>query len=712
MWALSILPDEMFEDGYAGPALGLEFAGRVTRVGSAVLHLKPGDAVAGLGGGAFATHVVVDAELVAPLPATLGVESAAAVPVAFLTAYYGLIACAGLQPGEWALVHGGAGGVGLAALQIALWRGARVIVTASSPEKRALARALGAAYAFDSRSGGFVDEVMRATGGRGVSVVLNSLAGEAMERSLGLLQPFGRFVELGKRDYLADTPIGLRPFRRNLSYFGVDLDQLLSARPEAARRLLDEVMALFASGELRPPPYAVFSHDEIVEAMRLMQHSGHIGKILVRPPPAVSVPRESARARAFSADPDRTHLITGGLGGFGLATAEWLVDRGARRLALVGRTGAASKAARDAVAALSRSGVDVRVAALDIADPHAVERLMADLAATMPPLAGVMHAAMTLDDAAAANLDEARLLKVLRPKVDGADNLDRLTRALPLDYFVLFSSATTVIGNPGQAAYVAANGFLEGLARERRSAGLPALAVAWGAIADVGVLARGGATRDSLAQRAGARGIKARAALDALGEALAKPIAGASIVIADVNWSTARAHLPLMASPTYGRLARGEAASAASADAVIDLDDLAARLGPAQARRAVADVLVEEIGRILQMPRDEVSRTRPLAEIGLDSLMAVELAISMETRFGLDAPLGAAAGGFNVGDLAGHLLATTDDAEQRFDVAEALARRHLGKANWSEIEPLMAALEEKGVDLNGAPSPQTAAQTR
>ncbi len=340
-------------------------------------------------------------------------------------------------------------------------------------------------------------------------------------------------------------------------------------------------MALFASGELRPPPYTVFAHDEIVEAMRLMQQSGHIGKILVRPPPTRGGPAGKGRAAdAFAADPDRTHLITGGLGGFGLATAEWLVDRGARHLALVGRTGAASEAAQ------RRRSPRLRAAASTCGSPRstsptdsAFERFMADLAATMPPLAGVMHAAMTLDDAVAANLDEARLLKVLKPKIAGAENLDRLTRALPLDYFVLFSSATTVIGNPGQGAYVAANGFLEGLARERRSAGLPALAVGWGAIADVGVVARSGATRDSLAERAGARGIKARVALDALGEALAEPNAGASLVIADMNWSTARAHLPLMASPTYGRLARGEAASAASADAVIDLADLVGAAG-------------------------------------------------------------------------------------------------------------------------------------
>jgi NADPH:quinone reductase-like Zn-dependent oxidoreductase len=250
MWALSILPDEMLEDGFAGPSLGLEFSGRVARVGSAVEGLHVGDEVVGYCGGGFASHVTVAADHVAAVPASLSCEAAAGVPVAFLTAYYGLVTCGALQRGEWVLIHGGAGGVGLAALQIALWRGARAIVTAGSPEKRDLARALGAEYAFDSRSGAFVDDVLRVTGGRGVSVVLNSLSGEAMERSLGLLAPFGRFVELGKRDYVANTPIGLRPFRRNLSYFGVDLDHLLIARPDLSRQMFADVLALFASTEL------------------------------------------------------------------------------------------------------------------------------------------------------------------------------------------------------------------------------------------------------------------------------------------------------------------------------------------------------------------------------------------------------------------------------------------------------------------------------
>ncbi len=709
MWTLSILPDEMLEDGYAGATLGLEFAGRVVRIGAEVSHLKPGDAVVGLVGGAFASHVVVNASLVAPLPATLGCESAAAVPVAFLTAYYGLVSCADLGRGEWALIHGGAGGVGLAALQIAVRRGARAIVTAGSSEKRALALALGAEHAFNSRSGAFVDEVMRVTEGKGVSVVLNSLAGEAMERSLGLLRPFGRFVELGKRDYLADTPVGLRPFRRNLSYFGVDLDQLLAERPDVSRRLFDEVMALFASGELTPPPFTVFAHDEVVEAMRLMQQSGHIGKILIRPPPPGVIRSSDAPTQAFAADPNGVHLVTGGLGGFGLAAAEWLVDRGARRLALVGRSGAASETARNAVAALERRGVEVRVGAFDISDSAATEQFLVDVAATMAPLVGVIHAAMILDDAIAVNLDEARFLAVLKPKIAGAEILDRLTRKLALDYFVLFSSATAAIGNPGQGAYVAANGFLEGLAVQRRSAGHPALAVGWGAIADAGIVARSGATRDSLAHRAGAKGVKARVALDALGEALADANVGPSLVIAEMNWTSARSHLPLLASPTYGRLARAAASANSAVDAAVDLAELVGRLGQDQARRAVVEILVEEIGRILQLPRNEVNRTKPLAEIGLDSLMAVELTMSLESRFGLDGPLAAAAGGLNVGDLAGHLLATRGElAAPEHDVAEDLARRHFDKANWGEIKPLITALQEKGVDLSGAPARHSA----
>ena len=700
MWSLSILPDEMLEDGFAGPALGLEFSGNVVRVGEKVDGLKVGDKVLGFCGGAFSSHVTVDAGHVARVPANMDCESAATIPVAMLTAYYGLILCANLQPDEWVLIHGGAGGVGLSALQIAQWRRAKIIVTAGSQEKRDLALALGADYAFDSRSTAFVDEVRRVTSGRGVAVVLNSLAGEAMERSLSLLCPFGRFVELGKRDYLMNTSLGLRPFRKNLSYFGVDLDQLLSARPDMSRRLLSEVLELFANGHLTPLPYVLFEGDDVVEALRLMQQSGHVGKIVVRPP-KVSTPVGS-EIRPFVVDPNGCHVITGGLGGFGLATAEWLAKRGARRLVLIGRSGAASAEAKEVLHRLGTSGIDVRVESLDVTDRRATEAFVAKYNQEKHPIVGVIHAAMVLDDSVLANIDSARLTEVLRPKIAGAENLDAALRFVELDYFVLFSSATTFIGNPGQGAYVAANGYLEGVAKRRRLAGQPALAIAWGAIADVGVVARTTATKESLAQRSGVIGMNAERALDLMSEALAYPggpNGDGVVAIAEMNWGHGKANLQLLKSPAYTQLMAADEAFDSTQRMSIDLKDLATRLSPEQARKVVAEVVIEELARILRLPRNEVSKSKALSEIGLDSLMAVELLLSLETRFGLDAPLGASAGSFNVMELSGHLLATQADDVDGFHAADNLASKHMGENDRAEAAEFMEALQNQGVDI-------------
>src|SRR5260221_5110729 len=210
-------------------------------------------------------------------------ESATTVPVAFLTAYYALVHLAQLRRGETVLVHGGAGAVGLAAMQVARHIGARVIATAGSDDKRALLRNFGADLVCNSRTLTFVDEVAAFTQGVGVHVVLNSLAGEAMVRSMDCLARFGRFVELGKRDFYSNTHIGLRPFRKNLTYFGVDVDQLIRDHKELTQRMFGEILGLFAEGALVPLPYRMFSGSHVAEAFRLMQRSGHIGKIVVTP---------------------------------------------------------------------------------------------------------------------------------------------------------------------------------------------------------------------------------------------------------------------------------------------------------------------------------------------------------------------------------------------------------------------------------------------
>jgi phthiocerol/phenolphthiocerol synthesis type-I polyketide synthase C len=677
MFGLGLLPEDILEHGFAGPTLGLECAGRIERVGTAVKGFKRGDRVIAFAKGAFATHVTTPAAVVAAVPSNIPMEMAATIPVAFLTAYYALILCARLKPAEWVLIHGGAGGVGLAAIQIARWRGARIIATAGSPDKRALLAALGAEHVFDSRSGAFIENVRHVTG-NGVAVVLNSLSGEAMERSIGVLRPFGRFVELGKRDYVGNTHIGLRPFRRNLAYFGVDLDQLLLDQPKTSKLLMRSVLGLFAKGHLTALIYRSFAADETVEAFRLMQHAGHIGKLVVRPPRPEDI--VAPQRRSFQVSPDKIHLITGGAGGFGLEVARWLAEKGAKHLLLVGRSGASNQAARETLSVLAAAGVRVRTEALDVADRSAVQRLFARFGKDLPALGGIIHAAMVLDDATLANLTAERFAQVLRPKVAGADNLDQLTQSLSLDYFVLFSSATTLVGNPGQAAYVAANGYLEGLARRRRAAGRPALAICWGAIEDVGVLARSEPTRKALADRVGMKGMLARDALRLMGEVLSAPtsIDDAVVAIAPMNWSAARQHLAVLNSPSYKKLI-SQSDGKVSEQSKIDIAALLAQNSADDAREIIGRLIVEEIARVLRLPREDIARTTPLAEIGLDSLMATELALGLEERFKLDAPLSTTAGGFTVNELADQVIGlaigtlSSDEA-----VARGVAERHLG----------------------------------
>ncbi|WP_375454782.1 SDR family NAD(P)-dependent oxidoreductase, partial [uncultured Methylobacterium sp.] len=615
LWALSMLPEEILEDGFAGPRLGLECAGHVVAVGAGVKAFKPGDAVVAFAQSGFSTHIVVPELVVAPAPTGLDPMAAATVPVAFLTAYYGLVSCARLRRGEWVLVHGGAGGVGLAALQIAKLKGARVIATAGSREKRALVKALGAEHVLDSRSLAFVDDIRQLTGD-GVDVVLNSLFGEAMERSLNALKPFGRFIELGKRDYVANTHIGLRPFRRNLSYFGVDLDQVIQHQGEDGARMFREVMALFNDGGLKPLPYQPFTADETSDAFRLMQQSGHVGKIVIAPPKAGRVMAE--RKAPFVVSADGVHLITGGLGGFGGEAARWLADRGARHLLLVGRKGAATEEAKAVVADLAARGVTVAAAPCDITSRAAVDALIAGIETSGRRLAGVIHAAAVLQDGLIANIDDAALDAVIGPKVVGAQNLDAATRERRLDYFVVFSSATTFIGNPGQGAYVAANGFMEGLARQRRRRGLPALAVAWGAIGDVGMLARNKAVMETLAGRVGVTPMEARRCLDLMADALAAQGSAsddAVLAIASMHWGKARERLATMRSPSYDDLGSDQQMEA-GAVATISIALLLKGGDIDAVRKTVSDAIVEDIARILRLPKDDISRVRQLSEIG------------------------------------------------------------------------------------------------
>lgn len=683
MFAQGLIGDDMLAHGFTGPSLGFECGGTITRTGPGVSGFRPGEPIVAFAPGAFATHATIPVIAAMKVPAGLDLEAATTLPVAFLTGWYGLVHCARLEAGETVLVHGAAGGVGLAAMQIAKARGARVVATAGTPEKRALARLFGADAVYDSRDTQFASR-MAAEGG--CDVVLNSLAGRGMELSLRALKPFGRFVELGKRDFVANTSIGLRPFARNLTYFGVDADQLVAARPELVRDMLAELGRQFEAGVLRPLPYRTFPAADVRGAFRLMQGSGHVGKILVRPPAFVAAKTEPAPA--FHAASDGVHLVVGGSGGFGREAARWLAANGARNVVVASRRGLIEPA-------LEIEGVAITTERLDVRDRAACAELVARLVTRHGRIAGVVHTAMVLDDALIRDLDEARFEAVLAPKLDGARNLDAATAALDLDYFVLFSSATTLVGNPGQSAYVAANAYLEGLARRRHAQGKPALAVAWGAIADAGVLARDAATSEKLSRRLGLRLLKAEAALAHLGACLAGTDVPPVVVHAPIDWRGA-GELKVMEGAAFAALRPG-AGDGADGDAEAGIAALIAGLSDRDAQATLLRLLSAEVGRILRLPGDGLDPDRPLADIGMDSLMALELDMEMQRRHKVELPMLGLGAGASLRDIADRLLRKLRPTAQIAESSTAPPLIHVPAEEASLIDRHLQAETASGV---------------
>ena len=623
-----------------GPVpLGLECAGVVTRVGPGVAGLRLGDRVLAPVAFSFASTVTAPAEVVIPLPSRLGFPEGATIPVAFLTAYYGLVHLARLSRGERVLIHSASGGVGLAAIQIARDVGAEVFATAGSAERRAWLRDLGVGTVMDSRSLAFASEVRERTGGAGVDVVLNSLAGDAIRRGIETLGSYGRFVEIGKRDIYADRRLGLLPFCRNLSFFAVDLDMKMRERPALVGRLMREIGARLERGRYGPLPFRAVPIDGIREAFGSMAKARHLGKVVV------TTTDHAPRVRAGTAPapairPDRTYLVTGGLGGLGSCIAEWLADRGARHLVLAGRRGAASEGAHALVARLQARGVAVKAAACDVSREGDLRALFAELGASMPPLAGIVHAAGVLEDALITYIDEARLRRVMAPKVVGGWLLHRLSEALPLDFFVLCSSVSSVIGMPGQANYVAANAFLDGLASWRRARGLPAIAINWGFLGEVGMAARSPETVARFVNQ-GLRPISPDEAMELLAWFLGANPPQMTTVRMDWErfgevfrtWARSPKFLPLYEDAGEGSRRGGSGAGhgpeqGRSLDA-LSTEERAVRVG---------ELIAGRVARVLGADPATLDRERALTEMGLDSLMAVELRNWMESALRVSIP--------------------------------------------------------------------------
>ncbi|NMM01960.1 SDR family NAD(P)-dependent oxidoreductase [Paraburkholderia sp. RP-4-7] len=709
MYAMGLLSDEAVENGFAGATIGMELSGRVARVGRDVRRFAPGDAVLGFAPASFASHVRTKAEAIAHKPERLTFEEAATVPTTFFTAYYALCELARLRRGERVLVHGAAGGVGIAAIQLARHLGAEVFATAGSREKREFVRLLGADHVFDSRSLAFADEIRERTQGAGVDIVLNSLAGEAMVRSIDTLRPFGRFLELGKRDFYENSRIGLRPFRNNISYFGIDADQLMSALPDLTARLFEEVMQLFAGGVLHPLPYRAFPAERVEEAFRHMQQARQIGKILVTYPAGTPSPsRATAVAEALQLDPAAAYLIVGGTGGLGFATARWMMSRGARNLTLASRSGALAPAlAAEAARWRRENGTQVHTAACDVTDAAALDALLSEIAARGTPLKGVLHSAMVIDDGLVRNLDDARFAAVLAPKLAGAWNLHRATRDAKLDFFVVYSSATTFLGNPGQSSYVAANTFLEALVGQRRAAGLPGTYMAWGPLDDVGFLARNAETREALQARIGGLSITSAEALAALERAIVDMNVGEAVVRLD--WQALSLGMPAARARRYTELhARGSHEPARQGGA--QMRDQILGLPFADALRLVEETLQAQIARILHMSPEKIETGRSILDMGMDSLMGMELGMAVEESFQVKLSIMTMAEGATVHSLAQRIvesIQTQDEAAEPNGVAAQVA----AVAAQHALDVGAHALADVAVALSGQPDTATPVST-
>jgi NADPH:quinone reductase-like Zn-dependent oxidoreductase len=617
--------------------LGVECAGVVSRVGKAVSHLAYGDRVCAMTEGAYSTFARCAATSAARIPDDMAFEDAASIAVVFGTAYYGLVELARLATGERVLIHAAAGGVGQAAIQLARMVGAEIFATVGSPEKKALIMeryGVPESRIFSSRETSFGPAIREVTGGVGVDVVFNSLAGEFLRETWECIAPFGRFIEIGKRDITSNTRLEMAMFDRNVTFSSVDLTLVAAQRPAIMARTLNAVMALVAAKVLRPIwPITVVGLGEVEKAFRLLQSGKTMGKLVVVPKPGEQLRVTEPKPNGALFHADGIYIIVGGTGGLGRSIARWMVAQGARNLVLASRSGKADGAVADLVNDLQQTAkANIAVKACDVADARNVEDLMMQCREQLPPIRGCVHATMVLRDVLFENMTHPDYTEVTRGKVLGAWNIHTALASTPLDFFIVLSSAAGIVGNRGQAAYAAANTFLDALARHRRQLGLPGTSLALTAVQDVGYLAEEGAGRQAaVAQNLGGNFLREAEVLALLKAAVQGRLdTGGGHCLTGLGLSAAGNEMPYFATDAKFRRLRDAVMASVNASEPGGSPSLSIESALARAsseKEAVGIIvtgLAAKLATILMIPPESIDPSRPVTAYGLDSLNVIE----------------------------------------------------------------------------------------
>jgi NADPH:quinone reductase-like Zn-dependent oxidoreductase/acyl carrier protein len=618
--------------------------GSVLLVGPGVTGLREGDLVNVLAPGEIGSHVVATACLATRvLPQHSPAQATGYAP--YFAAWHALCHVARLEPGDVLLVNGASTALGLAAARIGRLKGARVFATVPSgaPSDALLLSGVEAVEVADGLDGA---TNIRELAGR-IDVVLNTLDGLARDRAMLALQPGGCFLDLAPMDSRGNSASAADIFRRassrSLTYAALNLAELSVGRPERYAAVAREVLDALVTGRLALfEPKVVPARD----VASLLTPGEAASLVLDLSDRDISVRESPAEKPLFRVD--RSYLVTGGLTGFGLATAEWLVSEGARSVVLGSRRGKIDNESAPAIGRMREKGASVNVVTLDVTTRASVDSVLSNIRGTLPALAGIFHSVVVLDDKPAADVDRASLERVLRPKALGAWHLHEASRGLDLDYFVLYSSVSALVGNPNQASYAAANTFLDALASQRRALGLRGTSVSWGALGEVGLVARNAATEAHL-RGLGYGAIPAANALSALKAVLLQDCDRVGII--DADWDSCMANFP---STPWNRLEHLREYSEAEPLARLraELEPLA----PGAREQLVRARVAEEAASILRADAVRLDVGVPLRDLGLDSLMAVELQLALQAAVGVSVPTIELVGGVSVTAIAQRTL--------------------------------------------------------